>query len=505
MNQAAMDTLVHTLILLSPELLVIITAFLVLATDLFARDTHKNIQACSVFGLFSAMVASIMLQFQPNVLDPSVLASIQENVSRVLALDGMAFYLKTLVLFLSLLACLLTYKSFDEEARHPGEFYCLILFATLGQLIAVSSRELVTFFIAFELVSLPLYMLAGFRRYDSRSSEAGIKYFLTGAMSSAIMLFGMSWVYGSLGTTEFVQMGGKIANLHSAPHATLVGLIMIAIGLSYKVSAAPFHNWAPDVYSGAPTVVVSYLSTAPKAAMVGVLLRLFWGSLNVGSTTFAFSADWVLIFAILSLLSMFVGNLSALAQTDVKRMLAYSGVGQIGYLFLGLASCSIQFGAGYQGAGATLFYAAAYTISNFLAWAAVYLACYSAPDCNIERFNGLAKRSPLVAAALLIGFMSLAGVPPLVGFVGKFSLFRAIYEARLPFLVVFGILNSVISLYYYFKVLRAAYFVETDASPLFLTISQRVVLQLTLGLVILLGLWPGLLEYSLGIARAVIQ
>ena len=500
-----MSELLATCVVLSPELLVVVSAFLAIVVDLFGSDRHRHCQFCAWIGLFSALAATVGLQLQPLVQS----LPLEGYISHVLAFDPMALFLKSVILLLALGTCTLSYGAFREEARYAGEYYCMVLFATLGALVACSSQEFLTFFIAFELLSLPLYMLAGFRRYNSLSAEAGFKYFVTGALSSAIMLFGISWVYGSLGTTEFSLMGARLADLSEPPNALLVGMVLVLVGLAFKVSAAPFHNWAPDVYAGAPTVINTFLCTVPKAAMTGVFLRLFWTKFNLTTAVVSFGSDWVMIFAILSILSMFIGNLSALPQLDVKRLLAYSGVAQIGYLMLGLAACArpiegIRLGAGNLGVGATLFYVAAYTFSNFLAWSAVSLTCAHQPDCRVERFSGLFKRSPLLALALLIGLMSLAGVPPLVGFVGKFALFRAIYQANLPFLVVFGILNSVISLYYYFKVLKVAVFEEPHGDSLVLTLPQRGILVFFLVLVLGLGLWPGLLDYCFEIATVML-
>jgi NADH-quinone oxidoreductase subunit N len=489
-----------SLVQLSPEIAVIFTVFLVLLTDLFpshgAADpaapagtgSRKSAYALSLLGL---LVALGLTEYLTVGLDGNFSASeLYPSLSRVLVVDSVALFLKGVVLLLSLMAVGLSSGSFSEEQRHPGEYYLLLLVATLGEMMAISSRELLTFFIAFELLSLPLYMLAGFRRYSSESAEAGVKYFITGAISSAFMLYGISWIYGSLRTTVFTEMPQRYAELTSFPSGLLVGILMMTVAFAFKVSAAPFHNWAPDVYSGAPTTVVAYLSTAPKVAMVGVMLRFYWtmapGFLVLGSA-------WLALFCLLALFSMTIGNLCALAQTNLKRMMAYSGVAQIGYLMLGLASCSLphvsHHGAGFLGISSSLFFVAIYGVSNLGAWAIVGIVERQSGSCQLESMEGLAQRNPYCAFVLAICLMSLAGVPPLAGFFGKFYLFRAIYQTGIPFLVVFGILNSVISLYYYFKVLRAAYFNSASERPAFsLSLVQKLCLTVCLLVCVGLGL-----------------
>jgi NADH-quinone oxidoreductase subunit N len=327
--------------------------------------------------------------------------------------------IKAVILLLATLSVAFAHSSFREAEQNAGEFYALILFSTLGALLCVSSQDLLMFFVAFELLSLPLYMLCAFRRYHSPSAEAGLKYFINGALSSAILLYGISWLYGSLGTTHLPTIALRYAELEHAPAGLYLGCLMILAGLAFKVAAAPFHNWAPDVYSGAPPAVSVFLSTAPKVAMVGFIVRLFWGFLDGSGLYFQLGTDWVFIFVILSVVSMFVGNLSALPQTDVRKILAYSGIAQIGYLFLGLAACSQANPHPDKALAAVLFYVTVYGISNLGAWAVLTVVGRERENLDLNSLKGLHQRSPMLAACLALCLMSLAGVPPLSGIYGQ--------------------------------------------------------------------------------------
>jgi NADH-quinone oxidoreductase subunit N len=496
-----MSNIYQTLILLAPELVLFGWILLVMMLDLFANQKSSALRLIAMLGLITSALFTLRLQSETELGT----LHLAEQFASVITVDRLALFLKTMMLSLAAATLWFCDDAFEEKNRNPAEFYLLVMLASLGGCLCVSSQELITFFLSFELLSLPLYVLTAYRRYQSKSSEAGLKYFLMGALSSAIMLFGMSWVLGSTGSTQLAQIVEVFQSQNSPSHGLLLGLILISVGLAFKVAAAPFHNWSPDAYSGAPTIVAAFLSTAPKAAIVGFTIRLYWCQLGVTNQFYQLPMDWIVLFSILSLLSMFIGNLSALPQTDCKRILAYSGVAQIGYLFLGLTSCSKAFGAGSLGLGSTLFYLAGYVIANFLAWTTLALACKDRGDCSLNSLAGLWKRSPLLAFCLAISLMSLAGVPPLVGFAGKFGLFVSIYQAKLPFLMVFGIINSVIALYYYFKILKAAFFGESESSDLIkLDLPIRLGLQILSFLIVVLGLSPNLLNNCQSIAISVL-
>ncbi|MFN8612389.1 MAG: NADH-quinone oxidoreductase subunit N [Vulcanimicrobiota bacterium] len=485
----------HLLVQFTPELAVLVTAVWVILSDLFLSRHPAGLWRQCFLGLAAATIGAGFLYQVPT---PGV--ELPEFIGRVLAVSALTSGLKFVVLLLSTLAVVFSYRSFEETERHAGEYYALVLFSVLGGLLCISSQDLVLFFISFELLSLPLYMLCGFRRYNSASAEAGLKYFVNGALSSALMLYGISWIYGSLGSTHLPTLVHNYALAQSPPQGFLVGCLLVLAGLGFKVAVAPFHTWAPDVYTGAPPAVSTFLASAPKVTIIGFAIRLFWQSLNSPGQFFNLPVDWVFLFSILAAGSMFVGNLSALPQTDVRKILAYSGIAQMGYIFMGLAACNNAHPQ--QALSAVIFYTCVYGISNLGAWAVLAVLARNQERFDLDSLRGLHQRHPALAACLALCLMSLAGVPPLSGFMGKFYMFRAIYETGLQFLVVMGILNSVISLFYYFKVLKAAYFVEaefggteflqTPAAPS-LPMTQQLAFQVCLWSNVVLGLWPAVI------------
>jgi len=509
----------HLLVQFTPEVAVLVTVVWVILSDLFLSRHPSGLWRQCFLGLAAAtMGAAFLYQL------PTPAADLPLNIGRVLVVSQLTSTLKFILLLLSTLAVVFSYKSFEETERHAGEYYALILFSTLGGLLCISSQDLALFFISFELLSLPLYMLCGFRRYNSASAEAGLKYFVNGALSSALMLYGISWIYGSMGSTHLPTIMANYQAMEGVPQGFLLGCLLVLSGLAFKVAVAPFHSWAPDVYTGAPPAVSTFLASAPKVAMVGFVIRLFWQYLNAPGRAFNLPVDWVFLFAVLSAGSMFVGNLSALPQTDVRKILAYSGIAQTGYIFLGLAACNNPHRE--QSLAAVIFYTAVYGLSNLGAWAVLAVLArqqevyalreHTPPNrFDLDSLRGLHQRNPALAACLALCLMSLAGVPPLSGFMGKFYLFRSIYESGLPFLVVLGILNSVISLFYYFKVLKAAYFVEAEeggtsflqapsASPT-LPMAQQLAFQLCLWSNVVLGLWPAVIAEVERVASTITQ
>lgn len=486
---------------MTPEIAVLLTILWVMLSDLFLSRNPRSIWSQSLIGLAgAALVTASLIGLEPQSLHPSI--------QSVYVVTPWTSFFKLAVLALAGLSVAFAYGHFEESRQHAAEFYSLILFSTLGALLCISSQDLLMFFISFELLSLPLYMLCGFRRYNRASAEAGLKYFINGALSSALLLYGISWLYGSTGTTHLPTLAMRYSQMETIPQGLLLGSLLMLVGLAFKVSAAPFHNWAPDVYTGAPTSVSTFLASAPKVAMVAFIVRLYWNFLNRPASNFQLSSDWVWLFAILAVVSMFVGNLSALPQQDVRKILAYSGVAQIGYVFLGLAACSEHNPQSGKALAAVSFYVVVYGLANLGAWAVLAFASRGQEQVTLASLKGLHARNPLLAACLAVCVMSLAGVPPLSGFVGKFYLFRSAYESKLPFLVVLGILNSVISLYYYFKVLKAAYFVEPEEgglTNLTLLSLQTLGIHLCLWSNLIFGLWPGLIRLVDGVTGTLMQ
>lgn len=330
-----------------------------------------------------------------------------------------------------------------EEARF--ELPILMLLATIGMMVMVSANNFITLYMGLELQSLALYVLAASQRDDAKSSEAGLKYFMLGALASGVMLYGISLIYGFAGTLQFDALAVQSA----MPVAVLVGLILVIVALCFKISAVPFHMWSPDVYQGAPTVVTAFFATAPKVAAIALLVRLLLEPFGHAVL------QWQQVITVIAALSMTVGALGALRQSNIKRLLAYSGIGHVGYLLMGLASASA---AGIQAMG---IYLAIYITMSAGAFACVLMMKRQGVYTEeIADLAGLAKSRPLMAIALLVLMLSMAGIPPLAGFFGKFYIFLAALEAKLYGLAIIGVVTSVIGAFYYLKVVKVMYFDE---------------------------------------------
>jgi NADH-quinone oxidoreductase subunit N len=329
-----------------------------------------------------------------------------------------------------------------DKLNQRAEAYLLLLAATIGMCLMASSADLVMLYLAIETTSIPLYILAGFLTGDDKSTESGFKYLLFGALTSAVMLYGFSLLYGFTGTTSLYDLGIHFNNFDML--SVCITFLVLA-GLAFKVSLFPFHFWAPDVYEGAPTPVAGFLSTASKAAGFAVILRLLTAVFPV------ISADWSLILAVLATLTMTVGNLIALAQKNIKRMLAYSSIAHAGYAMIGVVAFS------QLGVASAVFYMIAYILTNLLAFGIVGIVGHATGSDDVSAYNGLGRRNSSLALAALVAFLSLAGMPPFGGFVAKFFVFAAAIQSGWIWLAVVGILNSIVGLYYYLNILKYIY------------------------------------------------
>jgi NADH-quinone oxidoreductase subunit N len=356
-----------------------------------------------------------------------------------------------------------------DHLNQRAEAYLLLVAATLGMCLMAASADLVMLYLAIETTSIPLYLLAGFLKDDDRSTEAGFKYLLFGALTSAVLLYGFSLVYGFTGKTGLYDLSIYFNNFN----VVAVGIIFLVLaGLAFKVSLFPFHFWAPDVYEGAPTPVAGFLSTASKAAGFAVLIRIFTAVFP------AISSDWSLILAVLATLTMTVGNLIALTQKSIKRMLAYSSIAHAGYAMIGVVAFS------QLGIASVVFYLIGYVLTNLLAFGIVGIVGRLTGSDDFQAYSGLSRRNPTLGLAALVAFLSLAGMPPFVGFVAKFFVFSAAIEAGWVWLAIVGVLNSIVGLYYYLNVLKYVYLYRMDGQdeehhPF--TISSSI----TIGLVVL--------------------
>ena len=470
--------------LAAPEAVVAVTALVVLALGLARGRVAGICSAAAAAGLLFAMAAVVMLP--PN-------ATLFGGMHVITPLTSL---FKTICLTLAFFTVILARS--DRSARNQGEYLALLLLATIGLMLLVGSEELLMIFIGLELTGLSLYVMAGFDKTDPRSAEAGLKYFLFGSTASAFTLFGLSLVYGMSGTTGLAAIGAKLDAIPVQP-LLAAGIVMTLIGFAFKIAAAPFHLWAPDAYQGAPVASAAFIASGSKVAsfvVLGKIVLVGFGPAQGSAAWHGLIAGWAPVLAALAALSIVVGNLAALAQSNVRRLLAYSAVAHAGYTLLGLVA------GGRDGFGATLFYTTVYAFTLVGAFGVVALVRRETGGDDLTHFRALRSRSPLLAGCMAIFMLSLAGLPPLAGFFGKFYLFSAALRAGanhgLLWLVALALFGSLISLYYYLAVLKAIFVEEPSPAttqPLNLSPASDFLERLslaTLALVVLfLGVMPG--------------
>ena len=391
-------------------------------------------------------------------------------------IDNYAVFFKQIFLSAALLTILFSIDFVDRLPKYGAEFFALIIMATLGMMVMVSANDLLTMFVGMELMAITFYILVGFLLGDTKSSEAGLKYMILGAGSTAILLYGISLIYGYTGSVSFAQIVGRLeVNL-----AVVVGIVFMLTGFSFKIAAVPFHMWSPDIYEGAPVPITALLAMASKAAGLGVLVRVLLQAFP------ALQADWLVLLTVLAAASMLIGNLVAIPQRNVKRLLAYSSIAQAGYLLTGVVAATQ---AGVKG---LLFYTMLYVFANVGAFAVVMAVHQDTGTDEIEGYDGLARRSPFLAAVMTVSLLSMAGIPPLAGFVGKFYLFSAAVEQGFLWLALLGFVMSMISVYYYLLIAKAMYLHEPVGAKA-VPISQPLGLAALVSLIltIFFGIYPG--------------
>lgn len=424
------------------------------------------------------------------------------NAAPLLQIDAFAAFFGLLAVIGTFVTILMSLDYFVDKTLHRSEYFSLLFFATTAIMLVASSTDLLMIYLSIEFLSLCSYVLAAYWKNDEKSSEAGIKYFLFGALSSAVMLYGMSIIYGLTGSTNLAHIASALSNGTVIPTKTAFGaVIMVIAGLGYKLSLVPFHFWAPDTYEGAPTPITAWLSVASKAAGIAVVTRFLLVAIPHDS-----GIDWYRLLIVLSAASMVIGNLLAIPQKNIKRMLAYSSIAQVGYMMVGLlaaatAQSSVQAsiwgdltvkGSSNFGLPGLMIYAASYLIMNLGAFAVVIAVERKTGRSELMDFSGLSKRAPFLAAAMVVFMLSLAGVPPTAGFLGKFYVFAGAIQSAKPELFIIaliGIANSVISVYYYFNVVRHMYILEPDTkapvtAPISMRIAVLVMLILTIGILV---------------------
>ncbi len=471
---------------LGPILVLVLTAMVALVLDLLPSGGKKaHVALFCLFGVACAMGLAALFH-------GAVGEGRQYAFADAVVLDGFALFFDLVVLASTGLTILLSLSYLEVEGLNYGEYYALLLFSAVGGMIMASSADLITIFLGLETLSIPLYVLAGFNRRSLRSNEASLKYFLLGSFSTGFFLYGIALVYGQTATTSLRVLAGSLgagtAGAHAAAGAPLllVGMGLLLVGFAFKVATVPFHMWTPDVYEGAPTSVTAYMATAVKAAAFGAFLRVFFYALP------SLQPSWATLLWWLAVLTMTVGNVLALVQTDMKRLLAYSSIAHAGYVLVGFVA------GGKTGVSAALFYLLVYAFMNLGAFGVVTLLTRAEatgdgpPGDDIASYGGLGYKRPLLAVAMSIFMLALGGIPPTAGFIGKFALFGAAIEASYVSLAVIGVLNSAVSLYYYLRVLVVMYFREPErafdeaASP-----GAAAALVISAVLTLWMGLLPG--------------
>jgi len=460
--------------LLSPELSLCGLALAIILLDLFI--TEKRVLAVlSVVGLAVPLALTIALWGQQ-----------QTSFNGMLVVDEFSLFFKFLFISIAALVIMASVDYVSKFARFQGEYYALVLLSTGGLMLMAGTGELISIYIALELSSISLYALVCFLK-DPKSSEAGLKYLLLGAVSSAILLYGMALVFGFTGSTHLQDIGATVAalvptgELWQSP-GLLMGIILMVAGFGFKIASVPFQMWVPDVYEGAPTPITAYLSVASKGAGFAVILRLFYTAFG---TPDALAANWGFIYAVLAAITMTLGNVVAVAQTNIKRMLAYSSIAHAGYLMVGLAAISAL------GMSGVIFFVASYALANLGAFIAIIAISNKIDSDLIDDYSGMVRRAPALAFILGLCLISLTGIPPTAGFIAKIYIFNAAVQHDLLWLVIIAVLNTVVSAYYYLRVVKVMYLGEAPSEE---KVPSSAPLRASLGIaalgVLVLGVYP---------------
>jgi len=434
---------------IAPEISLLCTALLIVLVDLFVNQ-KRVLPVLAVIGAFIAAVFGVMLWSAPAAA----------AFDKMIAVDQFGLFFKMLILASTVLVVLASHNYVLKFAKFQGEYYALLLLSAIGLMLLVSATNLITIYVALELSSISLYALVSFLK-DKKSSEAGLKYLILGAVASAILLYGMAFVFGLTGNTclaciaEYMK-GMPFQSLVEAP-ALLLGIVLIICGFGFKIASVPFQAWVPDVYEGAPTPITAYLSVASKAAGFAVIARILMTAFGMPEWL---HNDWSMIIAVLAVLTMTVGNLVAIVQTNIKRLFGYSSIAQAGYLMVGLAAMGLASGTASNVTGGLVFFLLSYTLTNLGAFIAIIAISNKINSDEINDYNGMVKRSPWLAVGLTICLVSLTGLPPTAGLIAKIYIFSGAVDQGLAWLVVIAVINSVISAFYYFKVVKAMWLGE---------------------------------------------
>ena len=455
------------LLLLLPEIFLTLWICMLLAIDVMPHVHKRTIGHLSAIGLGATLAT--LLWFYVNGKTGTLF-------NGMFVLDAMAIYFKVFVVASTIIVVFMSLETVERLPAFKGEYYFLVLMAALGAMLMASANDLVSIFVTLEFTTFGFYILVAYLREDAKSNEAGLKFFILGAFTAGILAFGMSLIFGATGKLVLTD----IAHVIKEPSFALIaGFLLLFAALGFKIGAVPLHAWIPDIYHGAPTPVTAFLSVAPKGAALAILLRVFFVTLD------RFTAEWVWLLVIVAIISMTYGNIVAIAQGNIKRLLAYSGIAQIGNVIIGLAAAS------KMGGESIMFYLWAYLFANLGAFAVVIAVAHVINSEEIEDYNGLNRRSPFLAFAMLLFLLSLAGVPPLAGFIAKLYIFAAAVKAGLIMLVIVGLINVVISMYYYLIVVKKMYINEpTDPSPVNVTPTMTATIGVAMAGTLIVGIYP---------------
>lgn len=460
---------------ISPEITLASTVLAVLVIDLFLRPEKKW---WSMVVGFAGTAAALGLTL-------TLIGETRTSFNGSYVIDSFAVLFKVFFLAVALVVLLLSLRHFQEGRYHQGEYYFLVLSSFLGMLTISSSRDLLMLFISLELVSAPGFLLAGLKKRDPRSNEAALKFFLIGILSAALMLYGMSLIYGITGTLGLDEIAARIDGANT--NVALAGILFVVAGFGFKVSSVPFHFWAPDTYEGSPVPVAAFLSVASKAAGFAGLLQLMFIAFQ------PLASFWTPIFAVFAIATMGIGNLVALQQRQVVRLLAYSSIAQSGYILLPFALVGTSSAVNQEAFAAATLYILIYAVMNLGAFAVVTAIARESPGAMISDFAGLGRRAPIVAISMMLFLLSLAGIPPLAGFWGKFFIFDAAISGDGAWLAGVMVVNSVISVYYYVGIVRQMFFVDAaEPRPFRAPAAVMGVVLLATAAVLAVGIFPDL-------------
>ncbi len=470
-------------IILKPEILLSIFGLAILLLDLFLDDAHKYWNAILALAGLAFAIIQVGLFWEAAMAHPGFLP--YAAFDGRFTLDFFAIYLQLVILAATAIVILISVRYLEIEKAHHGEYYALLLLAAVGMMALAAGTDLIVLFIALELMALSEYVLTGFLRRSRRSNEAAVKFLLLGAFSSGLLLYGMSLLYGIAGSTKLSVISARLAERPADDPLSWIAMITLLAGLYFKIAAVPFHQWTPDAYEGAPTSITAFLSVGPKVASFALFLRLMIGCL------WPLRQEWQALTIGVAIATLTLGNLAAITQTNVKRFFGYSTISHVGYLLLGVVAVGSG-PSGRQGLTAILIYLLVYAFMNLGAFAVVVmLRRKNIIGDEMNDFAGLMSRAPLPAVLMVIFLLSLAGIPPTAGFIGKYYIFLSLIETRHYALAVLGVAYAVVALYYYFRIVALMFMKEAqDTVPLASGPGLRLALAVTLGLTLFIGIYP---------------